>query len=273
MAGEDPLWPAAKQPSRFHLCVPFTETGFRTRQHPYGTLVYSPNTAELIVNLMNPDLAEQDYSYSVKVMAQNLPVVSGPSCFSMRMMLLFFSFFDWPAFDCFFGRTFQMNEEERRHHYMRLEGYKEHTHRVVKDQCSRRGFDIVEFHQPRDAQAYLRDHQFNTVKDRQVRVSIVGCLFVHSFFLDLAFAVYPDFSILQLCLLHPTSRHGRTRLTLEGLQKAFDPIWLYRAFRTYGEIVFTRVELGEPGESFLRGSCNIPLDFLRESWATVCGNF
>jgi len=174
MAGEDPLWPAAKQPSRFHLCVPFTETGFRTRQHPYGTLVYSPNTAELIVNLMNPDLAEQDYSYSVKVMAQNLPVVSGHSCFSMRIMLLFFSFFDWPAFDCFFGRTFQMNEEERRHHYMRLEGYKEHTHRVVKDQCSRRGFDIVEFHQPRDAQAYLRDHQFNTVKDRQVRVSIVG---------------------------------------------------------------------------------------------------
>jgi len=67
-----------------------------------------------------------------------------------------------------------MTEEERHYHYMRVDGYKEHTHRLVKDQSSRGGFDIVEFHQPRFAQAYLRDHQFSTVKDRQIRVSIVG---------------------------------------------------------------------------------------------------
>ena len=91
MAGEDPLWPAAKQPSRFHLCVPFTETGVRTRRHPYGTLVYNPNNAELIVDLLNPELAEQDYTYSVKIMVQNIPFVSGyGGVFRENGVLVFF---------------------------------------------------------------------------------------------------------------------------------------------------------------------------------------
>ncbi len=81
---------------RFNLVIPFAETGVRVVQHPLGSLVYTPTTAELIVDLTIPGIADRSYDNAKSVMVHNMPTVWPTN-------VVFYHFLAYPGVAIFVG--------------------------------------------------------------------------------------------------------------------------------------------------------------------------